>query len=98
MSRPIRPEDIADLQPFPAEVIDAFNAMIAKAYSNGVATFTQGAVVACMVEKGIAAKDILPNNWLNVEEQYRASGWVVSYDKPGYNESYQPTFTFKKKP
>ncbi len=32
--------------------------------------------------------------WLNVEELYRAQGWTVTYDKPGYNESYPATFTF----
>ena len=36
-------------------------------------------------------------NWLDVEEIFRKAGWIVEYDKPGYNESYAATFNFRKK-
>ena len=38
---------------------------------------------------------IFSEGYLNVEEVYREQGWVVSYDKPGYNESYDANFKFK---
>jgi len=37
------------------------------------------------------------NNWMDFEEIFREAGWEVTYDKPGYNEDYEPTFQFKKK-
>jgi len=48
-----------------------------------------------MVKKGLNRAEIFDKGWLNVEEVYRAAGWAVEYDKPGFNESYSATFTFK---
>jgi hypothetical protein len=42
------------------------------------------------VERG----EIFHRGWLDVEDAYRAEGWTVVYDKPGYNESYAASFTF----
>jgi len=39
---------------------------------------------------------IYANYWLDVEDIYRKVGWIVKYDKPSYNESYDANFTFKK--
>lgn len=33
-------------------------------------------------------------SWLDFEALFEGFGWKVSYDKPGYNESYEPTFEF----
>lgn len=41
---------------------------------------------------------VFANQWLDVEEAYRGAGWLVHYDKPGYNEDYDPTWEFKKIP
>jgi hypothetical protein len=41
-------------------------------------------------------KMIFDEGWLNVEEIYRAEGWLVEYDKPAYNESYRAFFEFRK--
>lgn len=43
----------------------------------------------------VNSNKIYDNGWLNVEEVYREQGWKVSYDKPGYNESYDAYFVFK---
>ena len=31
----------------------------------------------------------------DVEDIYEKAGWDVTYDTPGYNETYEPKFTFK---
>ncbi len=44
----------------------------------------------------VTSTTVCDNHWLDVEDVYREAGWVVEYDKPGYCESYEATFTFKK--
>lgn len=39
---------------------------------------------------------VFQNRWLDVEYVYRANGWKVEYDRPGYNETYPSTFRFTK--
>lgn len=39
---------------------------------------------------------IFKNKLLDFEQAYRDNGWFVVYDKPAYNENYEPTFTFTK--
>jgi len=36
------------------------------------------------------------DHYLDVEGLYKKAGWVVIYDKPGYNENYEASWTFKK--
>lgn len=35
--------------------------------------------------------------WLDFEDAYRAEGWLVKYDRPAYNESYDAFFVFTPK-
>ena len=35
--------------------------------------------------------------WFDLEDIFRDKGWKVEFDRPGYNESYSPKFTFKSK-
>ena len=92
----LRPEDVVGekLRTLPGEVLEAFNELISQDYVGGRATVLQNEVVRLMVAKGLSRADIFKNGWLDVEEIYRAAGWKVEYDKPGYNESYEPSFTF----
>jgi hypothetical protein len=105
MSKPITPAEVAEYQAkiFPAEVFDAFNELIAKDFVNGSSTVKQPAVKALIIEK-IAANTPAGETprpfeykWLNIEEVYRKAGWKVEYDKPGYNETYDAYFVFRKK-
>lgn len=41
--------------------------------------------------------DVFAQHWLDIEDVYRAEGWIVDYDKPAYNQSYRAYFVFKKK-
>lgn len=41
--------------------------------------------------------DLFENRWLDIEPVFEKAGWNVHYDKPGFNESYEATWTFSKK-
>lgn len=96
---PIRPENmtVAKQASLPDAVITVFNELIIKHWDGRRATITQDEAVALMVNRGLNRKEIFDQGWLNVEDIYRQAGWVVEYDKPGYNETYLATFTFKLK-
>lgn len=42
-------------------------------------------------------KRIFDENWLDIELIYEQFGWKVKYDKPGWDEDYDPFFEFSKK-
>lgn len=88
----------------PAQVLEAFNELIVEGLCNGSSTVSQKDAVARIQSKINATlgneytyQEICDRGWLNVEDIYRGSGWKVTYDKPGYNETYDATFEFKAK-
>lgn len=100
MVKPIRPDEVTATkkQYIPDGIIEAFNEAIAKNYSNGYATVYQDDVMTIAIEKtGYSRSRIFENNWLDVEDIYRAEGWNVLYDKPAYNENYRAYFEFRRK-
>lgn len=102
MTKPIRPEEIgeAQAQAIPDFVFDVVNKLIATSYSHGSATLLQDAIVDAIVKVNPATTkrgDVFAKGWLNFEEAYRAAGWAVEYDKPGYNETYPASFRFSKR-
>ena len=106
MTDPIRPEEVvaAKKAQFPGFVLDAFNAVIAKHFHQGYASFRQDEVVEEIVSRMPPLGDnvnvrshIFEQHWLDVEDIYRKAGWKVEYDKPDYCESYPATFSFRKK-
>ena len=102
---PIRPDDVTAHRhaTIPDFVIEAFNTCIAAAYANGAAVVHLDDVVAAIL-RSMPSDDspamdrarIFRERWLDVEDLYRAQGWVVTLDKPGYNESYPASLTFKR--
>ncbi len=83
----------------PPEVIEAFNELIAKNFNGRTATILQKEVAALAANKLSVSTDYLyKNKWLDVEDVFSERGWEVDYDKPGFNESYDATFTFKARP
>lgn len=42
-------------------------------------------------------EDAFEKGLLDFEKFYVQRGWRVEYDKPGFNESYEPTYTFSPK-
>ena len=97
--KPITPDEVTEgkLKYMPPEVIKVFNELISKHYLNGVAVVPQGEIVGRLSNIGFSRTTIFENNLLDVEPLYEAAGWNVTYDKPGYNETYEASFTFRKK-
>jgi|SRR5665213_1958976 len=87
----------------PSAVIESFNELIVENFDRGCATVSQKKVLTRIQSKMDAlgdvytAQQICDKGWLNVEDVYRASGWRVLYDKPGFNETYDATFEFTAK-
>ena len=99
---PIRPEHVGavKLEIIPPEVITVFNHLIAQHYDAGSSTFTQDEVIVLLqntLEECPPRAEIFANGWLKVEQIYEVEGWEVEYDKPGYNETYNARFTFRKR-
>jgi hypothetical protein len=101
VSKPIKPSDVgkAKAAQIPPAVFEAFNELIIAHWDGHAAEFTQAEAVALVVKKmpDTTKAQIYARHWLDVEAAYRADGWQVVYDKPGYNEDYEATFTFTKR-
>jgi len=99
MANPIRPEDVtaAKAAALPDEVTDVFNELIAEAWDGRSAIVMQDDAAEAISERlGISHQEIYDRHLLDVESVYRAAGWGVTYDKPGFNETYRPYFTFAR--
>ena len=82
---------------FPDEVFKVFNRLIVFHLRDGEASIDQDEIVKELVKEGLKRNEIFKNGWLDIEDVYARAGWEVEYDKPGYCETYEPTFTFRKK-
>jgi hypothetical protein len=102
MTEPLSPKDIAaaKVNIYPSEVFDVVNGMIASQYVKGQSvTIKQDDVIAALIEKlGVDRGTIFNKGWLNFEAYYQKAGWLVEYDKPGYNESYGAYWKFREMP
>lgn len=94
----LKPDDVvlAKKVSMPDDVIQVFNDEIARKFNGRYAHVLQKDVVAALVAKGYNRAEIFHMGWLDVEDIYRAEGWKVSYDKPGWNEFYDASFEFEK--
>lgn len=93
---PIRPEDV-DRPVIQPGVIDAFNELIRENWDSGVAVIPLRDVHARVRAKlGVPAGNGIDRRWLNVEDAFRAVGWDVEYESPGWDESYMAHYTFRK--
>lgn len=98
--KPISPNEIAatKIRIFPDRVIEIWNEIIALKYSRGYATIFQHEIVNKLaIGMDIDRNVIFLNGYLDIEDIYQAHGWSVEYDKPGYDETYEPFFKFQKK-
>lgn len=99
--KPITPDEAAasHLTSIPDAVFEVFNKLISDRYSaeSGSVTIQQKEVTEQLVAKGLDLREVFAKNWLDVEPHYRKAGWTVVYDKPGYCETYEPSWSFSKK-
>jgi hypothetical protein len=100
MANPIRPEEAAarKLAQIPGEVIEVFNTLIADNWDGHRARVDQNDVVTAILESGAVsyAQEIFTRHLLDVEPVYAAAGWIVSYEKPAYNETGAAYFIFER--
>lgn len=93
---PLRPGGLLaeKVEIIPNEVFTVFNGLIAENARRGRAIVNQFDAVGRLVEMGFDRREIYDKKWLDIEDIYRAVGWTVAYDRPGYNETYDPYFVF----
>jgi len=97
---PIKPSEVGKIKQatIPDEVIEAFNELIVANWEGESAVFLQKDAVKLIAKRLKIRQDaIFDKGYLDVEALYRKQGWVVTYDGPGFNESYDATFKFAKK-
>jgi hypothetical protein len=100
MSEPISPDDVVKEKELaiPEDVFRVVNELIVENWHGSSASFCQDEIVKRLKAiEGFPAHDIFNKGWLDFEPVYRRRGWIVEYDKPGYNETYPATFEFRKK-
>lgn len=104
--KPLSPNEVKSLrlESLDADMITAVNNLLKKKLdSAGCAKLLQKDIVdeyfkVKGVEKTDARKKKMhEDHQLDFEDVFRKAGWSVSYDKPGYNESYEASFEFKNK-
>lgn len=101
MIKPLRPEDMNEAKKLviPDFVLQAVNMCMAKNLVRGHGSITQDEVISYILEhnSGITRQQIFDNNWLDFEPLYEEAGWKITYDKPGYDETYEAHWVFKAK-
>jgi len=98
--KPITPKDLESgiVHAAPAFVIEAFNTLITRNYTNHRARFTQREVIEEIQKTmNVSKEDIFKSGMLNIEPHYRANGWSVAYDKPSIGDNYEAYFVFSVK-
>lgn len=96
MTKPLSPQEAEKGigTNIPDFVIEAVNTLLLQRKT----TFTQDEIIEGIREASgykVTRKEIFDKGYLYFEYIFRNAGWDVTYDKPGYNETYPPTFTFK---
>lgn len=87
----------------PSFVIKAVNNLVSINYSNHIKLYQEDIIKEIQKEYDLFTNfkdhlnrsEIYENKWLDFEPLFREQGWIVTYDKPGYNETYKPYYIFK---
>lgn len=97
--RPIKPEEVRAkrLDSIPPIIFETINTMICEKFDGKSATLKQEDILnrVCNECSSLTRQEIFSKHYLDIEPFYREQGWKVEYYKPGYNENYPATFTFK---
>ena len=107
MPGPIKPDEVVKKKTtqIPEYVFEVANEIIAEKWTGTSARFTLDELVTRVVDRAVTGEttkvalraELFEKHAFDIEESYRAAGWKVDFDKPGYNESYAATFTFSKR-
>lgn len=97
--RPITPDEVGQVRSdsLLPQVIEVFNDLITEKWNGHKAIIKQEEAVQRVVEKlDVSRSWIFECGLLDVEDAYRKVGWTVQFDKPGFNETYEPFFVFTR--
>lgn len=98
--KPIKPGDVTvDQAGIPDGVIEVFNELIQKNWDGRESRIKQrDAIKAICAKMSCKSDEVIKNHWLDVENVYSNSGWLLVIHNPAWNESgFEPYFAFKKK-
>jgi hypothetical protein len=98
---PIKPKDIIDnlddiIHP---AVIKAVNTLLKEQYRGGTTRITLKEISKKAKEicPELTTKEMEDKKHLDFEPVFRKAGWKVTYDQPGWDESYDSFFEFSAK-
>lgn len=96
MVKPFTPQAAKDAQQnaVPEIVLSIVNHFLAQRAASNLIFINQKEVVEQLEEAGYTRSAIFAEHLLDFEAAYRANGWKVVYDKPAYNETYDPRWEF----
>ncbi len=97
--KPITPSEVqaSSINQIPDQIIEVFNELINEKFGNNRAYVHQSLVDSRLTKLGFNMREVYDKGWLNVEKLYRDSGWLVTYNKPDWNETGDPCWTFEVK-
>ena len=106
--KPFSPQDAFNSKEhiIPSFVIEAVNTLLSSRYKPGRSvTMSQKEVLKAARDKAAEQTGEMPTadtffdkKWLDFEPIYEKQGWKVTYDRPAYNESYEPSWCFEALP
>ena len=97
---PALPIDIDHIQivEIPSLMYDVVNDLIQENIDeNGRAYIEQYKIVDEYKKRAKVKAENFNFKWLDFEEDYRKTGWKVTYDGPAYCETFNAYYVFKKK-
>ena len=105
MSKPITPQEAKEFynDNFPSFVIEAVNSLIRTNYRPTSQSFNlKVSVVKSAIVNAVSnyndehgSSIMFQDYYLDFENIYKRFGWKVSFDRAGYNESYESFYTFE---
>ena len=99
-TKPISPKEAmkSAATTIPDVIFVVFNTLISDRVCGKQAfTITQPEVLKMITDRvpELSHTEIFKRGWLDIEAHYEKAGWTVTYDKPGYNETYEASWCFK---
>ena len=97
------PEDVLKKRvgTIPDYVIDAFNDLLTENYQEDETIIEQEDIIRKILEYStddeLTRETIFKKHYLDIENLYRNNGWEVDYEKPAFDELFEPFFIFKPK-
>ncbi len=86
-------------QRVPGFVVEIVNQMLTEGSDRSSIVIRQDDVITQILNRGhvgVTRGAIFDNHWLDFEDIFREGGWKVTYDKPGYGDSYAAYWRFEK--